>query len=45
LLDEANVLQAVRGDLRRAKRVPQAGAAAQALAPYIRRFYAHWDNR
>lgn len=45
-LDEVEVIAALREDLNRynLEDLAQAGAAARALAPYLRRFYTTWDE-
>jgi 5-methylthioadenosine/S-adenosylhomocysteine deaminase len=45
-IDEAEVTAAIRENLKRYNpaTLAQTGAAAKALAPYLRRFYATWDT-
>ncbi|MCX6045462.1 MAG: amidohydrolase family protein [Chloroflexi bacterium] len=45
-IDEAEVMSAIRADLKRydPALLAQSGAAAKALGPYLRRFYATWET-
>jgi hypothetical protein len=45
-VDEAEIVAALREELHRYDPIAlqAAGAAAKALTPYLRRFYASWDN-
>ena len=46
LVDEGECMAAMRAELTRltAEDLAESAAAARALAPYLRRFYAAWDK-